>query len=87
MLAALAAWCLVATPAFAQLSTQEGSRLRLVYFDGTESYLVPHAVRTFFNSLEFQRKLLGYEPTPTSRCCSPTSRTTATPASRSCPAT
>lgn len=46
----------------AQLSTQEGSRLRMVYFEGAESYLVPYAVRTFFNSLAFQRKLLGYEP-------------------------
>lgn len=50
------------SPANGQLSTQEGSRLRMVYFEGAESYLVPYAVRTFFNSLEFQRKLLGYEP-------------------------
>lgn len=51
------------TPALvhAQLAQQEGSRLRMVYFEGAESYLVPYAVRTFFNSLEFQRKLLGYE--------------------------
>src|SRR5688500_13286828 len=48
--------------ASAQLSTQEGSHLRLVYFDGAESYLVPYAVRTFFNSLAFQLKILGYEP-------------------------
>jgi hypothetical protein len=46
----------------AQLSTQEGSHLRMVYFEGAESYLVPYAVRTFFNSLAFQAKLLGYEP-------------------------
>ncbi|HJR60858.1 MAG TPA: LpqB family beta-propeller domain-containing protein [Vicinamibacterales bacterium] len=50
------------SPVSAQLSTQEGSRLRMVYFEGAESYLVPYAVRTFFNSLAFQRKLLGYEP-------------------------
>lgn len=49
-------------PAHAQLSTQEGSRLRLVYFEGADSYLVPYAVRTFFNSLAFQARLLGYEP-------------------------
>ncbi len=49
-------------PAAAQLSTQEGAHLRMVYFEGAESYLVPYAVRTFFNSLAFQRKLLGYEP-------------------------
>ena len=51
-----------ATSAYAQLSTEEGSRLRLVYFEGAESYLVPYAARTFFNSLAFQAKLLGYEP-------------------------
>ncbi len=61
-LAVLACAALLPAPASAQLSTQEGSRLRLVYFEGTESYLVPHAVRTFFNALEFQKKLLGYEP-------------------------
>ena len=64
-LAGLALTCtalLVPAPALAQLSTEEGSRLRMVYFEGAESYLVPYAVRTFFNSLAFQRKLLGYEP-------------------------
>ncbi len=50
------------SPARAQLSTQEGSHLRMIYFEGAESYLVPYAVRTFFNSLAFQAKLLGYEP-------------------------
>lgn len=59
---ALACAILVPGPAAAQLATQEGSRLRMVYFEGAESYLVPYAVRTFFNSLEFQRKLFGYEP-------------------------
>ena len=33
-----------------------------MYFDGTESYLVPHAARTFLNSLEFQRRLFDFEP-------------------------
>jgi hypothetical protein len=61
---ALAMLCVLLLPgrAGAQLAKQEGSRLRMVYFEGAESYLVPYAVRTFFNSLEFQRKLLGYEP-------------------------
>ena len=56
--------CSLLLPAIAraQLATQEGSHLRLVYFDGVESYLVPYAVRTFFNSLASQFKLLGYEP-------------------------
>ena len=34
----------------------------MVYFEGAESYLVPYAARTFFNSLAFQLKLLGYQP-------------------------
>ena len=34
----------------------------MVYFEGAESYLVPYAMRTFFNSLAFQQKLFGYEP-------------------------
>ena len=54
--------CLVPALAAAQLSKQEGGRLRIVYFEGSESYLIPHAVRTFFNSLAFQAWLLGYEP-------------------------
>jgi hypothetical protein len=53
---------LLPTRAQAQLATQEGSHLRMVYFEGAESYLVPYAARTFFNSLAFQLKLLGYEP-------------------------
>ncbi|HEY0872188.1 MAG TPA: hypothetical protein VGD94_01855 [Vicinamibacterales bacterium] len=52
----------VARDSGAQLATEEGSRLRMVYFAGAESYLVPYAARTFFNSLAFQAKLLGYEP-------------------------
>ena len=53
---------LTSRPAAAQLATQHGSHLRMVYFEGAESYLVPYAVRTFFNSLASQRKLFGYEP-------------------------
>ena len=59
---AVLACVLLPAPVGAQLAKQEGSRLRMVYFEGAESYLVPYAVRTFFNSLEFQRRLLGYEP-------------------------
>jgi hypothetical protein len=51
-----------ASPARAQLSTAHADRLRLVYFEGTETYLVPHAVRTFLNSLDFQRRILRYDP-------------------------
>jgi hypothetical protein len=49
-------------PAAAQLSSLETADLRLIYFDGTESYLVPHAARTYLNSLAFQRKLFGFDP-------------------------
>src|SRR5687767_1457069 len=59
---AFVCFVLLPSPGFAQLSKQEGSRIRLVYFEGTQTYLVPYALRTFFNSLESQRKLLGYEP-------------------------
>ena len=55
---------LLATPATvqAQLAKVETEKMRLVYVDGTESYLVPHAARTFLNSLEFQRRLFDFEP-------------------------
>jgi hypothetical protein len=55
---------LLAAPilALAQLTELENGRLRLVYINATESYLTPHAVRTFENSLAFQRRLFGYEP-------------------------
>jgi hypothetical protein len=36
--------------------------LRLVYFDPTLTYITPHAVRTFTNSLAWQRRVLGWEP-------------------------
>src|SRR5690348_17060768 len=31
-------------------------------FDPTESFLVPHAARTFLNSFEFQKKLFRFDP-------------------------
>ena len=37
--------------AHAQLATVETPQVRLVYFDGTESYLVPHVARAFLNAL------------------------------------
>ena len=36
--------------------------VRIVYFNGTETYLVPHAARTFLNSLEFQERLFHFDP-------------------------
>ena len=51
-----------AAPAHAQLATVETPEVRVVYFDGTESYLVPHVARAFLNALQFERGLFGYDP-------------------------
>lgn len=48
--------------AVAQLTEERTPDLRLVYLDGTESYLVPHVTRTTLNSLAFQKKLFGFDP-------------------------
>ena len=34
----------------------------LVYIDPTLSYLAPHAIRTFANSMAFQRRVFGWDP-------------------------
>ena len=49
-------------PAAAQLTEERTPDLRLIYLEGTESYLVPHATRTTLNSLAFHKKLFGFEP-------------------------
>ena len=49
-------------PAAAQLTQEHSPGLRIVYVDGTESYLVPHVTRTALNSLAFQKKLFGFDP-------------------------
>jgi hypothetical protein len=54
---------LLAATARAQLSTVETPEVQIVYFEGTESYLVPHVARAFLNALEFERRLFGYDPT------------------------
>ena len=48
--------------AAAQLTEEHTPGLRVVYIDATESYLVPHATRTTLNSLAFQKKLFGFDP-------------------------
>ncbi len=53
---------LVPQSAAAQLTEERTPELRLVYLDGSESYLVPHVTRTTLNSLAFQKKLFGFEP-------------------------
>src|SRR6476619_8283555 len=52
-----------AAAAHAQLASVETPQVRIVYFDGTESYLVPHVARAFLNALGFERRLFGYDPT------------------------
>ena len=44
------------------LSYIETKDARLIYFDPTLSYLAPHALRTFTNALNWQRRVLGWEP-------------------------
>jgi hypothetical protein len=51
-----------APPARAQLGSIETEQMRLVFFEGSESFLVPHAARTFLNALRFQETLFDYEP-------------------------
>ena len=43
------------------MSYVETQDLKLIYFDPL-GYLVPHAVRTFTNSLQFQRRMFGWQP-------------------------
>ena len=43
------------------MSYVETKDLRLFYYDSL-GYLVPHAVRTFTNSLEWQRRMFGWVP-------------------------
>ena len=53
----------VASCAHAQgLSSLKTTDLRLLYFDPTETYLVPHVGRSFENSMDRQRHIFGYEP-------------------------
>lgn len=60
LLAALS--LVVGGPAPGQLATLETDEQRLVYFGVSQAYLVPHVARSFENSMRFQRRLFGYEP-------------------------
>jgi hypothetical protein len=40
----------------------EAAGIRLVYVEGAESFLIPHAGRTFLNSLAFQKKIFDFTP-------------------------
>lgn len=45
-----------------QLSSVETDKLRLLYFDPTETYLVPRVIQTYHNSIDRQESILGYVP-------------------------
>jgi hypothetical protein len=60
--ATLAVLLCTATAARAQLAQFQTAGLQLVYFEGSETFLVPHAARTFLNSLAFQRRIFGLDP-------------------------
>ena len=49
------------SPLHGQLRALETPELRLVYFDPNETFLVPHTVRTFLNSLQSQRRLFTFD--------------------------
>jgi hypothetical protein len=49
-------------PALAQLAKVETPEVRLVYVPD-EGFVVPHAARTFLNSLAFQKRLFDFTPT------------------------
>jgi hypothetical protein len=51
-----------ARPADAQLAKVETPEVRLVYVPD-EAFVVPHAARTFLNSLAFQKRLFDFTPT------------------------
>ena len=43
-----------------ELSLLETARLRLLYLDPTETYLVPHVAQSFENSLDVQQRVFNY---------------------------
>ena len=57
---AIAVALLAALPCQAQLSELETERLRLIYLDPSQSYVVPHTARCFENSVGFLRELWDY---------------------------
>jgi hypothetical protein len=55
--------CLIVTaPTFAQFLTVRTHDLRLIYYDPSHAYVVPHLVRTFENSLRYHRQFFDYSP-------------------------
>ena len=64
-LSAILFFCLLQTQAGAapfEMDVLETDDLRLLYFDPFQTYLLPHVVKNFHNSYEFQKYLFGWEP-------------------------
>jgi hypothetical protein len=51
----------LANPQF-QFNSYETDNLRLIYYDSTHRYVIPHLRRCFENSFGFYRKLFNYKP-------------------------
>ena len=45
-----------------EMDVVETDEVRLLYFDPFQTHLVPHVLRNFHNSLDFQRKIFEWEP-------------------------
>lgn len=45
-----------------EMDVLETDELRLLYFDPFQTYLLPHVVRNFHNSNEFQKTVFGWQP-------------------------
>ena len=45
-----------------EMDVVETNEVRLLYFDPFQTYLVPHVLRNFHNSLEFQKRTFGWTP-------------------------
>ena len=52
----------VPAAAGAQLAKIETADVRIVYVEGSETFLVPYVARSFVNSLQFQRRLFDFTP-------------------------
>ncbi len=62
VLALTLAACIGGQAGAQELSQVETDKLRLLYFDPTETYLVPRVIQTFHNSADRQESILGYVP-------------------------
>jgi len=45
-----------------KMRVQESDDLRLLYIDPTQTHLTPHITRTFYNALDFQKRMFNWEP-------------------------